>query len=98
MKTKNLVLSILMMFTLASCKNESTKTETNKAETELKETFDVNFNVVVTKDDTFKLYYTEDGTLNFGDDRAVLCVVKGNAAPQDLLFKLPADGMLLAFA
>ena len=91
MKTKNIVLSILMMFALASCKNETTKTETTKAETELKETFDVNFNLIVTKDDTFKLYYTEDGTLNFGDDRAVLCVVKGSVSPQDLLFKLPAD-------
>jgi hypothetical protein len=91
MKTKNIVLSILMMFALVSCKNDTAKTETETAKTELKETFDVNFNLVVPKDDTFKLYYTEDGTLNFGDDRAVLCVVKGSSTPQDLLFKLPAD-------
>lgn len=91
MKTKNIVVSILVMFVLVSCKKETAKTETTNAETELKETFDVNFNLVVSKDDTFKLYYTEDGTLNFGDDRAVLCVVKGSEKPQDLLFKLPAD-------
>lgn len=91
MKTKKIILSFLVMFALTSCKNETAKTETDKTKTELKETFDVNFNLVVTKDDTFKLYYTEDGTLNFGDDRAVLCVVKGSNVAQDLLFKLPAD-------
>jgi hypothetical protein len=91
MKTKKIILSFLMVFALASCKNETEKKEGDKNQAELKETFDVNFNLIVTKDDTFKLYYTEDGTLNFGDDRAVLCVVKGSVTPQDLLFKLPAD-------
>lgn len=91
MKTKNIVLSILMVLALTSCKNEVEKKEGDKNQVELKETFDVNFNVIVTKDDTFKLYYTEDGTLNFADDRAVLCVIKGSATAQDVLFKLPAD-------
>ncbi len=91
MKTKNLVLGILMLVSITSCKDETSKTENDKNETELKETFDVNFNLVIPKDDTFKLYYTEDGSLNFGDDRSVACVVKGTDKPQDVLFKLPAD-------
>lgn len=89
MKIKNSWLGLLIIFSLFSCKNENASGDKNQAE--LKETYNVSFNLVVPKDDTFKLYYTEDGTLNFGDDHAVLCVVKGNENPQELLFKLPAD-------
>ena len=91
MKTKNIIISIFSILTLISCKNESDKKEGDQNQAELKETFDVNFNLTISKDDTFQLYYTEDGTLNFGDDRSVKSVVKGGEAPQDVLFKLPAD-------
>lgn len=91
MKTNTVVLAILFLFTLSSCKKEADKVEVNKNQEELKETFDVTFNLVIPKDDTFKLYYCEDETLNFGDDRSVMCVVKGSTAPQDLIFKLPAN-------
>ena len=91
MKTKKIVISIFSILTLISCKNESDKKEGDQNQAELKETFDVNFNLTISKDDTFQLYYTEDGTLNFGDDRSVKSVVKGGEASQDVLFKLPAD-------
>lgn len=91
MKTKNILLGLLMLFILTSCKKEADKVEGDKNQVELKETFDVTFNLVVAKEDTFKLYYTEDESLNFGDDRAVSCVVKGSTTPQDLIFKLPPD-------
>jgi hypothetical protein len=91
MKTKKILLAVLTIFTLASCKNEAETKEAEAQTTELKETFDVSFNLVVAKDDTFTLYYTEDNSLNFGDDRSVRSVVKGSDKPQDVLFKLPAD-------
>lgn len=91
MKLKILFLSILTISFFSSCKNETDKKEGDKNQAELKETFDVGFNLVIPKDDTFTLYYTEDGTLNFSDDRSVKSVVKGSNNPQDLLFKLPAD-------
>jgi hypothetical protein len=70
--------------------NESLSREMIKL-AEAKETFDVNFNLLIEKDDTFQLYYTEDGTLNFSDDKSIKSVVKGNTNAQDVLFKLPAD-------
>ena len=91
MKAKNIVIGIFSILTLISCKNESDKKEGDQNQAELKETFDVNFNLTISKDDTFQLYYTEDGTLNFGDDRSVKSVVKGGETAQDVLFKLPAD-------
>ena len=92
MKTKSILFSLVFLLSLVSCKKESDKaTEGDKNNTELKETFDVSFNLVIPKDDTFQLYFTEDGTLNFGDDRSIKSVVKGNGMAQDVLFKLPAD-------
>jgi hypothetical protein len=90
MKAKNLLLVVFSLIILSSCKNEEKKDEA-AATTELKETYDIKINLISTKDDTFTLYYTEDGTLNFGDDRSVKSVVKGSDKPQDVLFKLPAD-------
>ena len=91
MKTRNILLGLFMMLALVSCKKETENKEGDKKQVELKETFDVNFNLVIGKDDTFQLYYTEDGTLNFSDDKSVKSVVKGNVNAQDVLFKLPAD-------
>lgn len=84
------IFSVLALV-LQSCKNDAEKTENPDEKVELKETFDVSFNLNIPKDDTFQLYYTEDNSLNFGDDRSVKSVVKGNDQPQDVLFKLPAD-------
>lgn len=91
MKTKNIFLSLLVLFVIASCKNSTEKKGSDENNAELKETFDVSFNLTIPKDDTFQLYYTQDGTLNFSDDKSVKSVVKGNATAQDVLFKLPAD-------
>ncbi|WP_130734808.1 hypothetical protein [Flavobacterium sp. J27] len=91
MKTKKIVLCILMMAVFISCKNENNKPETNGKTEELKETFDVSFNLTIPKDDTFQLFYTEDGTLNFGDENSVKSIVKGSETAQTVLFKLPAD-------
>jgi hypothetical protein len=75
MKTKSILVSLFALLALVSCKR-SWKRRSKLAE--LEETFDVNFNLVIEKDDTFQLYYTEDGTLNFSDDKSVKSVVRGN--------------------
>jgi len=89
MKLTKILLSTLMILVIASCKDESK--EAAKDEQKLPETFNVSFNLTVKKDDTFQLYYTEDGTLNFGDALSVKSVVKGSDKPQEVLFKLPVD-------
>ncbi len=91
MKTRNFVVSLLMILVLVSCKDEKDSKTPVEDKNEIKETFDVSFNLIIPKDDTFQLYYTEDGSLNFGDERSVKSVVKGSGQAQDLLFKLPAD-------
>lgn len=87
---KKVVISIILVLILASCK-KAENVETDKNQAELKETYDVNFNMVVPKDDVFQLYYTVDGTIVFGDDRSVKSLIKGSDKPQDVLFKLPVD-------
>lgn len=89
MKLPKIVLSTLAILFMVSCKNDTK--ETTKDEQKLPETFNVSFNLTVNKDDTFQLYYTEDGTLNFGDAMSVKSVVKGSETPQEILFKLPVD-------
>lgn len=91
MKAKNIFISLFVLLALVSCKKETEKKEADEKLAELKETFDVSFNLVVEKDDTFQLYYTEDGTLNFSDDKSIKSAVKGSFDAQDVLFKLPAD-------
>ncbi|MFN7044726.1 MAG: hypothetical protein ACK4M1_05980 [Flavobacterium sp.] len=91
MKIQKLIFVCFILVTsLQSCK-EDIKEETNAKPQELKETFNVSFNLAIPKDDTFQLFFTEDGSLNFSDDKSVKIVVKGGETSQDLLFKLPED-------
>jgi hypothetical protein len=89
MKFQKILLASVMFLLIVSCKNESKETEAKSEK--LPETFNVAFNLTVKKDDTFTLYYTEDGTMNFGDALTVKSVIKGSDAPQEILFKLPVD-------
>lgn len=91
MKTRSIIFSLIAVLILVSCKSENEKKVEDKNNVELPETFDVSFNVTVLKDDTFHLLYTQDGTLNFSDDKKVALIIKGNDKPQDILFKLPKD-------
>ena len=87
---KKILVIILVVIGLVSCKDE--KKDPNQGDaTKLPETFNVAFNLTVQKDDTFHLLYTEDGTLNFSDDKSVAVLVKGSTNPQDIIFKLPVD-------
>lgn len=89
MKEVRILFSVLVAVLITSCKGD--KKEEVKDEQKLPETFNVSFNLTVKKDDTFQLYYTEDGTLNFGDALSIKSVVKGSDKPQEILFKLPVD-------
>lgn len=90
MKLTQILSITIFALTVIACKNE-TKEAAPADSGKLPETFNITFNLTIPKDDTFQLYYTEDNSLNFGDDRSVKSVVKGGTAPQDVLFKLPVD-------
>ncbi len=90
MKLKQILASTLFILALVSCKND-TKEVAKPDAAKLPETFNIAFNLTVLKDDTFQLFYTEDGSLNFGEQKSVKSVIKGSPTAQEILFKLPAD-------
>lgn len=96
MKTKFFLSVLLLTSTMSiiSCKNEEKKTEENPA-TEVKKenpkTYKVILNVIAKKDDSFHLFYSEDGTLNFPEDTSIWVNFKGSETPQDIVFELPED-------
>ncbi len=92
MKTK-LFTVVLIALTLFSCKDEK-KEDNNEAVAEKPKNenlFKIAFDAVVAKDDSFHLYYTEDKTNNFTEDKSVWVKVKGSDKEQEVLFMLPED-------
>ncbi|MBE9575755.1 hypothetical protein [Flavobacterium proteolyticum] len=90
---KAFILSGLLLSVLfTSCKDDKAvdTNETAKAESK---TFTVTFNAVVEKDDTFQVFYNEDGGDNFAPEDAVTINIKGSTQPQDLVFELPKEAM-----
>lgn len=96
MKTKFFLSVLLLTSTMSiiSCKNEEKKAEENPA-TEIKKenpkTFKVILNVIAKKDDSFHLFFSEDGTLNFSEENSVWANFKGSEVAQDLVFEIPED-------
>lgn len=84
---------VLIALTLFSCKDEkkenSTEAITEKPKNE--NLFKIAFDAVVKKDDSFHLYYTEDKTNNFTEEKSVWVKVKGSDKEQEVLFMLPED-------
>lgn len=91
MKVKSIFLGLLVTVFMFSCKNEP-KTEEPKAEVEVKSNaFKVTLNLLIKKNDTIHLYYTEDNTINFNEENSIWTPVSGNEAAQDVTFELPKD-------
>lgn len=96
MKTKISLLSLLVSVVFISCKNDKTVNQDEAAPVEVVEKIDPNsfkviFNVIAKKDDKFHLYYTEDGTINFPEEKSIWVDVKGNEFEQPIVFNFPED-------
>ncbi len=92
MKTRFFAITLIAL-TLFSCKDEK-KEDNNKAVAEKPKNenlFKIAFDAVVKKDDSFHLYYTEDKTNNFTEDKSIWVKVKGSNNEQEVLFMLPED-------
>ncbi|NUY80137.1 hypothetical protein HUK80_04460 [Flavobacterium sp. MAH-1] len=88
---KSKILALLVLVTLFSCKEEPKSDAVAAPVEEAPKDFEVKINVVAKKDDSFHLFYTEDGTINFTEQKSVWVEFKGNEAAQDIVFKLPED-------
>ncbi|WP_396160471.1 hypothetical protein [Flavobacterium sp.] len=94
MRTKFLLTCLVLTLSFVSCKNEEKKDGqevVGEIKKENPKTFKVIFKVLAKKDDSFHLYYSEDGTLNFPEDTSIWVQVKGSSTPQDVVFEIPED-------
>ncbi|MBD3581585.1 hypothetical protein [Flavobacterium selenitireducens] len=91
MKTRIAIAAVMAIALFTSCKDEKSveSLEVKKSEV-TNENFKVTLNVIAKKDDTFSLFYTEDGTSDFKAE-PIWVGVKGSDAEQQVLYSLPAD-------
>lgn len=93
MKKSFLTIAIVFI-TLLSCKDkEAPKEDENVDSTELavKDYYVVTMDLVATKNDSFHVYYTEDGSANFTEENSIWCEFKGSPNSQKLVFKIPEE-------
>jgi len=95
MKTKILFVFALFITIFFSCKEEKKTEEVLTEETKevLYENFTVTLGIVAKKDDNLHLYFTEDNSINFTEDKSVWAEIKGNEANQQVVFKLPINAI-----
>lgn len=96
MKTRFIPLFILLLTVLMSCKLEKENAGTQDAEKANTSGttgagFKITFNAVVDKDDSFQLFYNEDGSEGFTGDQMVELKITGKQEAQNLEFVLPDD-------
>lgn len=89
------VLTLIIFITiLSSCKDDKNTEKTSIDTTEAikyDNIFRVSFNLIIKKDDNLHVYYTEDGTLNFNEQKTVWLPIKGSENPQNVTFSLPEN-------
>jgi hypothetical protein len=89
-KTLNLFASLLMIASFFSCKNNEKQDENEKQKDS---NLHVIFDVVVPKDDSFQIYFNEDGSDNFTAEKFVNLDVKGSPKSQTIDFKISEQFM-----
>lgn len=92
MKTRIILSILLIAVFFTACKNDKStgSPDGNKPE-EAVAVFQVTLDVIVKKDDTFSLFYTEDGSTDFSKIEPLWLNVKGSNLPQSVVFNLPKD-------
>ena len=89
MKVKSIFLVALVSVFMFSCKNEP---KSDEPKPEVKDnTFKVTLNLLIKKNDTIHLYYTEDNTISFKEESSIWTSVPGKDVAQDVTFALPKD-------
>jgi len=95
MKIK-IVTFLFLALTLISCKNEDgNKSEENQVSNQPlgNDFFVVTVDLVAQKDDSFHVFFSEDGSDNFTEENSVWFEFKGSPNSQKLVFNLPKERM-----
>jgi hypothetical protein len=80
---------ILSTFFLIGCNDKTSNEKTNK-ESDLSNVFVFSVEFIAKKTDNFALFYTEDGTANFGE-KVIWKQANGSETTQNIEFYLPKD-------
>lgn len=80
---------IVSTFFLIGCNDKTSSEQANK-ETDLTNVFVLSVEFVAKKTDNFALFYTEDGTVNFGE-KVIWKQATGSETTQSIDFLLPKD-------
>lgn len=93
MKTKVILAGLFLSLTLLSCKKEDKKADEVATPTveNNDNIFKVTLDLLVKKNDTLHLYYTEDNSINFTEEHSVWLPVEGKNTNQEITFNLPED-------
>ncbi len=85
---KALFSSLALFLVLTSCKDNKENTEAAPKEAAV---VTVTIRAAFEKDDSFAVYFDEEGKEAFKPENAVIVEAKGKAGAQDLVFKMPED-------
>ena len=93
MNTRIVIISLLLSLSILSCKKEDKKEmhPEQVKEDSTKDLFKVTLDLLIKKNDTIHLYYTEDGSINFNEENSIWLPVEGKNANQEVTFLLPKD-------
>lgn len=94
MKLRFVAILVVAFSLFTSCKIDKAK-EGEVEDSSKKELVDskvkVILDMVVPQDDTFQIYYTEDGTPNCSEEQSVRTSVKGSSMSQQVVFNIPEN-------
>lgn len=98
MKIKLLAGAVFFTLLFSACKDDKSKENQPAAEEKapVESKVSITVDMVVPVDDTFQIFYSEDGTLNFTEEKSVRVNVKGKPESQKIVFDFP-EGVAFTF-
>lgn len=97
MKLKYCILGMLTLTTVLSCKidnkEEGYTPEKTEAPKNVNSNVKITLDMIVPKDDTFQIFYNENGEMDYNGDLSLRVPVKGQEAPQKIEFPLKEEAL-----
>lgn len=87
---KHFLVILIITISIIGCKDDKKATEDKKEEV-VNNQFKVTLNLLIKKNDTIHVYYTEDNTSNFNEESSIWTPVSGKDVAQDVVVELPKD-------